>query len=67
MTRTGNYFTFYQKGTYRILVGLGNELGGDAVRLLTYNESGKYFETSYRNYNLWKESTGEGIFYIKVE
>ena len=65
MTRTGNYLTFYKKGTYRILIGIGNAMGGDSVRLLTYNGSG--FNTTYENYNLWNEATGEGIFYIKVE
>lgn len=65
MTRTGNYLTFIKKGTYRILIGLGNAMGGDAVRLLTYNGSG--FNTTYENYNLWNESTGEGIFYVTVD
>ena len=64
MTRTGNYLTFIKKGTYRILIGLGNSMGGDSVRLLTYNGSG--FNTTYENYNLWNESTGEGIFYVTV-
>ncbi|MBR5993923.1 MAG: hypothetical protein IK018_08965 [Lachnospiraceae bacterium] len=68
MTRTGNYFTFYNKGTYRILIGIGSEMGGDQVKLLVYNESGRYFETrSNNNYYLWNEATGEGIFYVKVE
>ena len=64
MTRTGNYLTFYTKGTYRILIGLGHSMGGESVRLLTYNGSG--FNTTYENYNLWNESTGEGIFYVTV-
>ncbi|MBO4825095.1 MAG: hypothetical protein J5487_06855 [Lachnospiraceae bacterium] len=68
MTRTGNYFTFYNKGTYRILIGIGSEMGGDQVKLLVYNEGGRYFETRpNNNYYLWNESTGEGIFYVKVE
>ena len=62
------YFTFSQKGTYRILVGLGSELGGDQIKLLVYNEWGRYFETrNNNNYYLWNESTGEAIFYVKVE
>ena len=68
MTRMDKYFTFSQKGTYRILVGLGSELGGDQIKLLVYNEWGRYFETrNNNNYYLWNESTGEAIFYVKVE
>lgn len=65
MTRTGNYLTFTKKGSYRILIGLGNAMGGDSVRLLTYNGSG--FNTTYENYDLWNEATGEGIFYVTVD
>ena len=68
MGRMGKYFTFNQRGTYRILVGLGSEMGGDQIKLLVYNEGGRYFETRpNNNYYLWNESTGEGIFYVRVE
>ena len=61
-------FTFYRKGTYRILVGIGSETGGHEIKLRVYNEGARRFEDRNNvNYHLWNEATGEAIFYIKVE
>ncbi|MCR5720910.1 MAG: type II secretion system GspH family protein [Lachnospiraceae bacterium] len=68
MARTGKFLKFSQKGTYRILVGLGSETGGKQLELEIYNESSHGYDKRYnQNFYLWNEATGEGIFYVSVE
>ena len=68
MDTSNKFFTFYRKGTYRILVGLGSETGGKQLDLKVYNQGNRSFDTwGNQNFHLWNEATGEAIFYIKVE
>ena len=70
MDLTDRQIRFNRRGTYRILVGVGNESGGNNVYIRNYYNNGwySYYVTEWnQNYHLWDESTGEGIFYISVE
>lgn len=52
---------FKDNGLYRIL------LRAEGVPYTTYNSATGIYSNVSRDYNLWDETTGEGIFYFKVE
>lgn len=52
---------FYQDGTYRVLVTAEN------VPYVTYNPATGSYVTGSKNYTLYDETDGSGIFYYKVQ
>lgn len=54
-------YKFRDNGLYRILVGAHN------VENKLYNPSTGSYSTQLRDYNLYDETTGEGIFYFQVQ
>ncbi|MBQ7780752.1 MAG: type II secretion system protein [Lachnospiraceae bacterium] len=52
---------FYETGTYRVLITAEN------IPYVTYNPATDTYIEGSKNYNLYDEATGSGIFYYKVQ
>lgn len=52
---------FYETGSYRVL------MTAEGIPYVTYNPATDTYYTVYKNYDLYNETTGIGIFYYEVQ